>query len=215
MNHSLKKFMDGGFDSMVLTKDYMDLIFDKERNPREIVNEYGIRLHKYIDLSDVFFVFDMKDKILGKNKYLRQAISSAFNYQGYLEKFFDFFDRMNAQWLLPPGVLGYDAVYIPVMHYIRNTVSYLYLENYTPSPKKQKEVKYYRINTARKSRTLDRIKLGADISIIKRLWYNFMDAVDDLIIYVRNKSYFVKFRIWLGDLLYKPSGEPERIYEQR
>jgi len=49
----------------------------------------------------------MRDPVLGKNKYLRQALSLAYDTDLFNEIFMNG-RAINAQGPLPPGVFGYD-----------------------------------------------------------------------------------------------------------
>jgi ABC-type transport system substrate-binding protein len=62
-------------------------------------------LGKQADL--VMFVFNMDDPLLGKNRFLRQAISAAIDRQAMIHTFFN--DRaLIAQGPIPPDIFGYD-----------------------------------------------------------------------------------------------------------
>ena len=76
---------------------------------RELTPEYkkrGIVLHKDPEPSTGYMIFNMEDPVLGKNKKIRQAISSAFD-EDFANEVFSNGIQINAQELLPPGLFGY------------------------------------------------------------------------------------------------------------
>ena len=67
----------------------------------------GISLEVTSDLDVYYIAFNMRDPILGQNKYLRQALSLTYDSDLYNEIYLNG-RAINAQGPLPPGVFGYD-----------------------------------------------------------------------------------------------------------
>jgi oligopeptide transport system substrate-binding protein len=71
----------------------------------------GITLEKSPSLDITHTSFNMTDPVVGKNhKYLRQAISLAYDTDKYIELFYNG-RAINAQGPIPPGLAGYDENY--------------------------------------------------------------------------------------------------------
>ncbi len=74
----------------------------------------GVRLNRAVQTNIYYLAFNMNDPVLGgltpAKRKLRQAISLAIDAQAFV----DLFDQGNgkvAQWIVPPGVFGYDPDY--------------------------------------------------------------------------------------------------------
>ena len=67
----------------------------------------GISLEISSNLETSYIAFNMRDPILGRNKYLRQALSLAYDSDLYNEIYLNG-RAINAQGPLPPGLFGYD-----------------------------------------------------------------------------------------------------------
>ena len=70
----------------------------------------GISLEIGSDLDVYYIAFNMRDPVLGKNKYLRQALSLAYDSDLYNQIYLNG-RAINAQGPLPPGVFGYDPAF--------------------------------------------------------------------------------------------------------
>ena len=98
--------LKGNLDFTGIPKDAYGDVVDKEGNLKKEYVDRGLILSKDPGADLVFFVFNMKDPILGKNKYLRQAISQAISRKDKIEIFYN--NRaIESHGPLPPGIFGY------------------------------------------------------------------------------------------------------------
>ncbi len=99
-------FRQGFLEGAGVGKDVFDTAVSARQ---ELTSEYqkrGVWLYKDAEPSTYYFLFNMQDPVVGKNRKLRQAISAVYDME--LEN--DIFMNgiyLNAQQLLPPGVYGY------------------------------------------------------------------------------------------------------------
>ncbi len=101
-------FRQGYEDRSGIGKDVFHSVLN---NVQQLTPEYrarGIQLYKDAEPTTSYAVFNMEDPVLGKNKPLRQAISSAYDEQLANQIFFNGVD-LDAQQLLPPGVIGHQS----------------------------------------------------------------------------------------------------------
>lgn len=103
-------FMSGRLDYSGIPKDnYAQAITStKELSPE--MKAKGIRLFKEAQLDVTHDSFNMNDPIVGKNKYLRQAISLAMPVEPLIDLFYNG-RAIAAQGPIPPGLAGYDPAY--------------------------------------------------------------------------------------------------------
>jgi len=76
---------------------------------RELTPKYaarGMKLERALEVSTFFLVLNMQDPLLGKNRKLRQALSCAYDPEGYSEMLYGGVAPV-AQQLIPPGIYGY------------------------------------------------------------------------------------------------------------
>lgn len=99
-------FRQGYFDSSGVGKDVFNTALTASHDLSPELKSRGVRLYKDISPSTFFLVFNMEDSTVGKNRKLRQAISSAYDGDLANEIFSNGID-LNAQELLPPGVFGF------------------------------------------------------------------------------------------------------------
>lgn len=104
-------FVQGYLDASGIPQEQFDRVITKNLAlSRDFINK-GISLEIASDLSVYFVAFNMRDPLLGKNKYLRQALSLAYDTNLYNEIFLNG-RAIDAQGPLPPGIFGYD----PALH---------------------------------------------------------------------------------------------------
>ncbi len=100
-------FQKGNFEFIEIPNDN----FDSTVKNKELLPEFtkkGIRLDISPELDVTYIGLNMKDPILGKNKFLRQALATAYNNKEYISKFLN--NRgVEAQGPLPPNIGGYDS----------------------------------------------------------------------------------------------------------
>ncbi|WP_245395657.1 ABC transporter substrate-binding protein [Anthocerotibacter panamensis] len=77
----------------------------------------GVKLERIVNLSTDYLGFNMTDAVVGnsgpspeRNKKLRQAISTAYDFDRFNDYFY-FGVKVKAENLLPPGMFGYDVGY--------------------------------------------------------------------------------------------------------
>jgi ABC-type transport system substrate-binding protein len=96
-------FMKGNIDAIKLPKDnFKQAIINQANLTPELVKK-GIRLKVETSAVIRYLSFNMKDKLLGSNKYLRQAISSSID----RERWIDIFTNGTGQKMMnaiPPGI---------------------------------------------------------------------------------------------------------------
>ena len=97
-------------DIVILDKDSYFDAFPTGGNLAKNLEEKGIHVHRTPRLETTYFSFNMEDKIIGTNKYLRQAISLAYDGKKHNALFYNN-QAAVSNWLLPPGIFGFDASY--------------------------------------------------------------------------------------------------------
>jgi ABC-type transport system substrate-binding protein len=106
-------FMQGNHDYLMkITKDNIADVLDGSHQTKEELRARGIRVHLEPGVIFNYFSFNMEDPIVGgeKNRFLRQAMSLAFDEVPAIEKFY-FGLAKRAESPIPPGVGGYDPSY--------------------------------------------------------------------------------------------------------
>jgi oligopeptide transport system substrate-binding protein len=99
--------MQGLFDVGSIPKDtYSSAVQGGGDLTPEMVKK-GIVLNKYSDPSTSYIGFNCSDPVLGKNKALRQAISTGFDRKAYIDKFLNG-RGISAIGIIPPGFPTYD-----------------------------------------------------------------------------------------------------------
>lgn len=99
-------FRQGYLDGMGLGKDAFSSLMTPSRELSQKYRERGVGLHRSTEPSTFYMSLNMEDPIVGRNKKLRQALSSAFDVQKYLDVFANSVP-LAAQQILPPGIAGY------------------------------------------------------------------------------------------------------------
>jgi len=103
-------FNRGLLDIVTLDKDSYYDAFPTGNKLADNLKERGIKVIRTPQLDIYFYSFNMDDKIIGKNKYLRQAISLAYDGQKHNALFYNN-QAYVANWVLPPGIYGFDPAY--------------------------------------------------------------------------------------------------------
>lgn len=99
-------FRQGYLDGMGVGKDAFSSLMTPSRELSPKYQERGVTLHRDVDPSTYYMHFNLEDSTLGKNKKLRQALSSAFDKESYVSIFFNNVP-VPAEQLLPPGIPGH------------------------------------------------------------------------------------------------------------
>ena len=99
-------FRQGYLDGSGIGKDVFNTVLDAARDLTLEFQKRGVVLHKDSEPATFYLIFNMEDAVYGKNKKLRQAISSAYDENAANEIFRNGID-IDAEELLPPDVFGY------------------------------------------------------------------------------------------------------------
>jgi oligopeptide transport system substrate-binding protein len=100
-------FLQGYLDGSGVPQEQFDRVVTKNMELSDDFIKKGISLEIASDLDIYFVAFNMRDPVLGRNKYLRQALSLAYDTDLFNEIFMNG-RAQSAQGPLPPGVFGYD-----------------------------------------------------------------------------------------------------------
>ena len=103
-------FNRGLLDIVTLDKDSYYDAFPTGSTLSENLKERGVKVIKTPQLDISYYCFNMTDNVVGKNKYLRQAISLAYDGNKHNALFFNN-QAYVANWVLPPDIFGFDASY--------------------------------------------------------------------------------------------------------
>ncbi len=101
-------FEQGYLDASGIPQEQFDKVVMKNLELSDKLIRKGISLEIASDLDIYYIAFNMRDPILGTNKYLRQALSLAYDSDLFNDIFLNG-RALNAQGPLPPGVFGYDG----------------------------------------------------------------------------------------------------------
>lgn len=100
-------FMQGNLDFTSIPKDNFNQAVTGTGDLTPELKAKGILLEKSPSLDITHTTFNMSDPLLGKNKYLRQAMSTSFNMEEEIKLFYNG-RAISAQGPIPPGLAGYD-----------------------------------------------------------------------------------------------------------
>lgn len=97
-------FMKGNEDQMGIPKDNFNQAITNQVNLAPELAQKGIRLNIEPSVSFFYISFNMKDKLVGGNKFLRQAMSAAINRDEWIDTFTNGRGRKMLT-ALPQGIL--------------------------------------------------------------------------------------------------------------
>lgn len=100
-------FMSGKLDLTQIPKDNFASAITPGKELNQDLRSKGIQLNKSPAVDVTHATFNMEDPLFGKNKFLRQAISMAYDEATFIELFYNG-RALPAQGPIPPGVSGYD-----------------------------------------------------------------------------------------------------------
>jgi len=104
-------FMQGKTDAAGIPKDFYNQAITANRTLSPQLQKKGIDLIVQEDPSTFWFGFNMEDAVVGKNIYLRRAMSCAWNRREYIEVFNN--NRgVPAKGIFPPMFKEYDADFV-------------------------------------------------------------------------------------------------------
>ncbi|MDD2710135.1 MAG: ABC transporter substrate-binding protein [Verrucomicrobiae bacterium] len=104
-------FRQGYLDSTGVNKDVFNSVVSIGQELTAKYRKRGVQLHKDTEPSTFYMVFNMEDPVLGRNRPLRQALSTAYNEDLSIEIFSNGMD-IKAEQILPPGVFGYQRNFV-------------------------------------------------------------------------------------------------------
>lgn len=100
-------FLNGGLELAGIPKDSYNQAITPGKELSPELKQKGIRLWIRPLEDTLHLTFNMADPLLGKNKYLRQAMSEAYNAALFIDTFYNG-RAVPALGPIPPGVTGYD-----------------------------------------------------------------------------------------------------------
>ena len=100
-------FLQGYLDASGIPQEQFDKVITKNLDLSKDFIKKGISLEVASNLDIWYLSFNMRDPVLGRNKYLRQALSLAYDSDLFNQIFLNG-RAINAQGPLPPGMFGYD-----------------------------------------------------------------------------------------------------------
>ena len=100
-------FLKGNLDLVTVPKESFAQVVDENKNLKENIRSKGIVAKPFASPDLVYYSFNMDDPVIGKNIYLRQAMSLAFDRMDKIKIFYN--DRaVLSNGPVPPGLGGYD-----------------------------------------------------------------------------------------------------------
>ncbi len=103
-------FKKEDIDIVTVDKDSYFDTFTVADELNETFSSKGINVHKISELDVKYVGFNMSDPTVGKNKYLRQAISLVYDGYKHAALFYNN-QAFVANWIIPPGLFGFDLKY--------------------------------------------------------------------------------------------------------
>ena len=103
-------FLAGRIDLTSIPKDNFAQAIPSGKDLSPDLKAKGIKLLIAPGLDITHTSFNMTDPLIGKNKYLRQALSLAYNEDAYIDIFYNG-RAIPAQGPIPPGIAGYDPTF--------------------------------------------------------------------------------------------------------
>jgi len=103
-------FEKGEIDIVTMDKDSYFDAFTVSNELNKKFQDKGVTVHKITEQDIKYIGFNMSDPKVSKNKYLRQAISLAYDGYKHAALFYNN-QALVANWILPPGLFGFDSRY--------------------------------------------------------------------------------------------------------
>jgi ABC-type transport system substrate-binding protein len=107
-------FLQGYQDSAGIMQSNFQQVMSHNGELSPEMKRRGVRLQREVSANILYFCFNMDDPVFGgytpQKRKLRQAISLAIDSQAYIDLFNQGLGRP-AEFLLPPGIFGYDSNY--------------------------------------------------------------------------------------------------------
>jgi len=174
-------FRKGVYDWIDIPKDNFDNTIKNGELVDELKNQ-GVVLTKWVDPDLTYDGFNMEDPLVGKNKYLRQAMSLAVNTEELIEKFYNG-RAIGAQGPIPPSLIGYDPKRVdPYRQFNLEKAKALLKKAGYPNGVGLPEISY-EINDGSVYRQMveffqqEEAKIGIKIKITMNTWPEFLEKV--------------------------------------
>jgi peptide/nickel transport system substrate-binding protein len=186
-------FLQGYQDGWSVTQENFRQVISQQGQLTPEMQRMGIQLQRVVGLDVGYFIFNMKDPVVGgytpEKRKLRQAISTAIDAQAFI----DLFSQGNgqaAEFLVPPGIAGYEPEYRnPYRRYSVQRAKQLLAEAGYPGgidPKTKERLTLYYDNAATSATGRQELGLIArqieaiGIRMVSRSWRDnvWMDRVD-------------------------------------
>jgi len=107
-------FLQGYQDSWGVTQTNYQQVMSRQGELSPEMRRRGIRMFRDVSPNIMYFAFNMRDPVFGgytpQKRKLRQAISLAIDANAFIDLFSQGMGRP-AQFLIPPGIFGYDPAY--------------------------------------------------------------------------------------------------------
>ncbi|HZP82562.1 MAG TPA: ABC transporter substrate-binding protein, partial [Chthonomonadaceae bacterium] len=107
-------FLQGYQDGAGVSQNNFQQVMSRAGQLSEEMRRKGVKLHRDVSANIVYFAFNMNDPVVGgytpEKRKLRQAISLAIDSQPYIDLFNQGMGKP-AEWIIPPGLFGYDPSY--------------------------------------------------------------------------------------------------------
>lgn len=174
-------FMKGHLDFSGIPKDNYDAAIKNGKLSDEMQAK-NMRLDILEEPDLTYTAFNMEDPLLGKNRFLRLAISHAIDTENLLEKFYNR-RAISAQSIIPPGVDGYDPKFLnPNKTYdVKKAKEYLALAGY-PEGKGLPELEYSNTTSATSRQMVEHFiqnmaAVGIKIKVATTSWPQFTEKL--------------------------------------
>jgi oligopeptide transport system substrate-binding protein len=107
-------FLQGYLDQWLVTQENMRQVMSSSEELSPEMRAKGVRMYVSPSPNTIYFGFNMEDETFGgyspKKQKLRQAISLGVDSQAFNDLFYQGVG-MPAQWVIPPGIFGYEKEY--------------------------------------------------------------------------------------------------------
>lgn len=101
-----EKFFQKEIDLLTVPKTFLPQLYDARGELTEDIKSKGIMLKHFPTLANRWLAFNMRDKLIGENEYLRRAIAYAIDYEKYIQVLSQN-TNLRANSILVPGISGY------------------------------------------------------------------------------------------------------------
>jgi len=100
-------FMEKDLDILSVPKKYLDIVSNNDNNFQKLKNKNNFVVKYFSTISSRWLSFNMRDKVLGQNLKLRQAIANAINFDEYISILTNN-TNLRANSIYNPSIPGYE-----------------------------------------------------------------------------------------------------------